>query len=70
MLAKHFSAALGFSNQGLLRVVSSASLFLRSSTGLPAARGKELVQAPALGRCTGRFWKEGCCGKGKLVINL
>lgn len=59
-LAKHFSTALGFSNQGLVRAASSASLFLRCSTVLPAARGEELVQPPALGRCTRRFWKEGC----------
>lgn len=63
MLAKHFSTALGFSNHGLLRAVSSASLFLRCSTGLLAARGKELVQPPALGRCTGCFWKEGCAAE-------
>jgi len=37
-LAKHLSTALGLSSQGLIRDVSSASLFLRRFAVLPAAR--------------------------------
>lgn len=60
MLAKHFSIAAGFSKQGLVRSVSSASLFLRCSPVLLAARGQEFVPPPAPGTFMCCFWKEVC----------
>lgn len=61
--AKRFSAAAGFSNQSLVRAASSASLFPGCSMVLPAARGQELVQPPALGRGTHWFWEEVCAAE-------
>lgn len=74
MLAEHFSLALGFSKQGLVRAVSSASLFPRCSLGLLAVRNlsrhPRQVDARAVSgrRFVPRKWKAGHHFVGMVIL--